>query len=75
MMKQMLILIFPLWKGSQIFVKVGGVIFGWELKFCEIYVGREWTELGLSVQGEGGMCEPLEVNCRKISAFTLLDDT
>ena len=44
------------------------------LVYGEIYVGREWTELGLSLQGEGGMCEPLEVNCRKISAFTLFDD-
>ena len=35
---------------------------------------RGWTDLGLSLLGGGGMCEPLEVNCRKISAFTLLDD-
>ena len=29
--------------GDQIFVKLGGEVFGWELKFHEIPVGRELT--------------------------------
>ena len=32
-----------LWGGNQIFVRLGGEVFGWELKFHEISVGGEPT--------------------------------
>ena len=55
-----------LWGGNQIFVRLGGEVFGWELKFHEIPVGGEPTPNATMIKiVEAG------VNQKKSSIFFL----